>query len=421
MDKTAISDRRGARLAGAPGRARHKGRAGSSGPQPVFTAPPETALPPLPQARSARLRARHLGILVAFVLLVGLPVAGAAWYLWERAADRYASVTAFSVRSEEVRPAADILGSLSQFSRSSSTDADILYQYIRSQDMVARINAQLDLRARFSRHHARDPVFGFNPEGTLEDLVDYWQRALRIAHDTGTGLIELRVLAFDPYEAQEIAAAVLAESTRRINALSAIAREDATRYAREELELAQERLRGAREALTAFRLRTLIVDPAADIQGQMGLLNTLQAELAQALIALDLLRETVRVSDPRVHQAERQIEVIRARLAEERARFGTAGTGPGGESYAALMGEYERLNLDREFAEMAYHSALSAHDAALADAQRTSRYLAAHIAPTLADSARYPQRLTLLGLTGFFLFLLWAIGALVYYSIRDSR
>ena len=75
------------------------------------------------------------------------------------------------------------------------------------------------------------------------------------------------------------------ESHRRINALSDIAREDTTRYARQELETAKTRLKAAREALTAFRMRSRMVDPAADIQGKMGLLNSLQAQLAQALIA----------------------------------------------------------------------------------------------------------------------------------------
>ncbi len=68
----------------------------------------------------------------------------------------------------------------------------------------------------------------------------------------------------------------------------------------EDLDLALERLKAAREALTAFRLANQIVDPNADIQGQMGLLNTLQAQQAEALIEFDLLR------------ADRQRATIRA-------------------------------------------------------------------------------------------------------------
>jgi capsular polysaccharide transport system permease protein len=79
------------------------------------------------------------------------------------------------------------------------------------------------------------------------------------------------------------------------------------------------------------------------------------------------------------------------------------------------------LNVDREFAEAAYLAARSSYDTALAKAQRQSRYLAAHVRPTLAETARYPERLQsallLLGL----LLAGWGITILVYYSVRDRR
>src|SRR5690606_13970348 len=116
--------------------------------------------------------------------------------------------------------------------------------------------------------------------------------------------------AFDPASARAIAEAIYAESSGMINALSASARADATRYAAEDLDLAVERLKQAREALTAFRVANQIVDLTADLQGQMGLLNTLQAQLAEALIDMDLMVSTTREDDPRLQQAQRRIAVI---------------------------------------------------------------------------------------------------------------
>jgi capsular polysaccharide transport system permease protein len=211
------------------------------------------------------------------------------------------------------------------------------------------------------------------------------------------------------------------ESTLVINALSEDARADATGQAREERDLAFARLRDARQAVTAFRLRTQIVDIESDLQGQMGLLNTLQAQLANTLIELDLQRETAPQGDPRVRQAERRIEVIEARIAAERAKFGEGGQGPGGEDYARIAAEFERLTVEREFAESTYRSALAAYEGALSSAQRQSRYLAVHIRPTLAERALYPQRVILCALVGFFLLVFWSMTMLVYYSVRDRK
>lgn len=376
-----------------------------------------------PLAKPARSKRRHWGLLSAFVIMVLLPVAAAIWYLNERAVDQYASTIGFTVRSEDAASAADLLGGLgaSFGGGSGSDDSDILYEFIRSQAMVAAINDKMDLRSIYSRHVEADPIFGFNPDGTIEDLTEYWQRMVRISYDSGSGLMELRALAFDPREAQQVAEAIYAESTAMINNLSAIAREDATRYARQDLDLSIERLKEAREALTAFRIATQIVDPEADVQGQVGLLNTLQAQLAEALIELDVLSGSTRAGDPRIDQAQSRVNVIQARIAEERRKFGSGGLEEGDESYAATIAEFERLAIDREIAEQSYAASLGAFDVALAEANRQSRYLAAYIQPTLAERAEFPQRPLIVILVGLFAFLTWAIIALVFYALRDRR
>ncbi|MDR5654440.1 sugar transporter [Ruixingdingia sedimenti] len=367
------------------------------------------------------MRPRHWGIAASFLLAVVAPMLCIAFYLWVVAVDQYASTVGFSVRKEEFQSPLELLGGVGQLSGSSSSDTDILYKFVRSQELVSKIDAALDLRRIYARAWPEDPVFAYDPSGTIEDLLSYWDRAVKVYYDSGTGLLTLRVLAFTPEEAQKIAQAIFDESSRMINALSMIAREDATRYAKEELDRAVGRLTLTRQQMTEFRLRTQIVDPSADIQGQMGLLNTLQGQLAEALIELDLVRETAREGDPRILQAERRIDVIQKRIDDERRKFGVGGKGPGGEDYATLVAEFERLAVEQHFAEEAYRGAMASYDAAVADAQRKSRYLAAHINPTLAERAQYPERLIILGIAGFFLLTFWATGVLVYYSVRDRR
>ncbi len=393
-------------------------------PKPAAKAPPPAKKPhqKRPTAKPARARKRHWGFLMAFLVMVTVPVGGAAWYLYTKAADQYATTLGFTVRSEDTSGAGDLFGTLgSTFGSSTSTrDTDILYEFIRSQEMVALIDARVDLRRIYAAKVEDDPLFGFEGRGTIEDLTAYWQRMVRISYDAGSGLMELRVLAFSPEDAVRIAEAIEEESGRMINALSAQARSDATRFAREELELAEERLRDARAALTAFRVENQIVDVSADIQGQMGLLNTLQTQLATALIEYDLLAQTSREGDSRLLQAQRRIDVIESRIEEERRKFG-AGTAAGQGGYAGTVAEFERLTVNQEFAEQAYLAALTSYDNARAEANRQSLYLAAYIQPTLAERAEFPQRLAIITVVSIFAFLSWSILALVYYSLRDSR
>jgi len=382
---------------------------------------PGLAAPVRRPVAAARPRPRHFFLLVSFALCTLLPLSILALYLWGRAADQYASYLGFSVRTEESSSAIELLGGITDLSTGSSSDTDILYSYLTSQELVRRIDDEVDLRAIWSRvSRFQDPLFAFDPDGTIEDLQAHWERKVSIIYDSGTGLIDLRILAFDPQDARAISEALLAECTKMINALSDIAREDAIKYAREELEVSVERLKVARRTLTEFRNRTQIVDPSIDTQNQMGLLVTLQQQQAESLIELDLLRATARSDDPRITQAERRVRVIEDRIQAERRKLGIGNTSDSeGDEFATLVGEYEGLIVDREFAETAYTSALAGFDAAQAEARKQSRYLAPHIRPTLAEKAEFPERMNIFILTAVFLLFAWAIMSLVFYSLRD--
>lgn len=376
-----------------------------------------------PVASPATLKTRHYGMFIAFLIMVVSPVAISTYYLYAHAQDQYASTVGFTVRSEDISSSADLLSGLAGplTGGSSSPDTDILYEFMRSSDLVRRVDEKLDLHTLYSRNRGTDPLFTLPPNGTIEDLTEYWQRMVRVAYDSSSKLLELRVLAFDADDAKNIADTVIVESTIMINGLNDISRSDATRYASEDLDIAVERLKSARESITAFRLANQIVDVEADIQGQMGLLNTLQAQQAEALIELDLLSESVRDGDPRLEQAQRRLAVINGRVDEERRKFGAGVVGLGGADYATTISEFERLSVDREFAEVAYATALSSFDAAKAEANRQSQYLAAYAKPTRAEKAEYPQRALLLAGVFLFSFLIWVISSLIYYSLHERR
>lgn len=386
--------------------------------------PPPTgavAQAPRPTVSPARARHRHVAVVVSFLLAVVLPGIVAAVYLTVFAADQYASKVGFAVRREDAGSALELLGGLTQVSGSSSSDTDILFEFIRSQKLVSDMNEAVDLYAIWSRPK-NDPLFTLAPDATLEELVEHWNKMVRLSFGRGSGLLEVEVRAFDPADAQRIAQTLFDMSAQKINELSAIAREDAIRYRRSELDDAVERLKAAREKMTRFRNDNQFIDPGQALTGQTGLLNNLQNQQAAAMIDIDMLREISQKGDPRLVQAERKLGVIENRIAAERQKLGLGGeVEDGSKALADIVGEFEGLTVDREFAERAYVSALTAYDTAMAESQRKTRYLAAYMQPTLAQSPEYPHRRTIWALLMTLLFTGWAIVVLVAYSLRDRR
>lgn len=389
---------------------------------PAARAVPSNPLPQAPvkpTASTARLKLRHAGLAASFLAIVLLPVLVTAWYLYARAEDQYASYMGFTVRSEAGTTASELLGGLSSLVGTTSntgSDTDILYKFIHSHDLVQRIDDRLDLRAIWSKPE-NDPVFAYTGNDSLEDLLAEWDRKVRVYYDAG--MIDLRVVAFEPQDAQAITKAIHDESTVLVNQLNDVAREDALRYARHDLDEALERLRHARQAMTEFRNRHQLVDPTADVAGQVGVVSTLQTQLAEQLVALGLLQANAQENDPRIAQTQLRIDVIRDQIAAERQKFGSETAT--GEALSTVVGQFESLTVDREFAERTYIAALAAYDVARAEAARQTRYLAAYIQPTLAQDSEFPKRPKLLFTMGGFLLLIWVVGVLTFYSLRDRR
>ena len=395
-------------------------------PVPQPGPPPATVRPAVPAAPAAlrfRFRFRHLVLGLSFLVCVALPIAATVLYLYTRAADQYHSETAFSVRSAEVgaSAAAGILGALTMVGGGSATDTDILFDYIRSQEMVQAVDARLDLRTIYNRAHdetgRRDVVFALGEAPSVEELTAYWKRMVKVDLDTQGGILHVRANAFTPEDATAIASAILAESSALVNRLSEQAREDAVRFAREELAETEAKLRAQRAKIADFRRENRLVDPGADVAGQMGLLSALQGELARAMVERDQLLSFVGPDDQRVIQAERRIDAIETRIDAERSTLGAEGAGT---TLTDVVGGYEALKVDLEFAQAAYTQALAAETAARAEARRQSRYLAPHVTPTAAEEALYPRRALLAGLALLFLTLGWGILMLVYYNVRDG-
>ena len=371
-------------------------------------------------ADPASLKWRHRAIGLSFILVVILPVAFAAAYLWWVAKDQYQSTVAFSVQTEELQTTSSLFSGLSRLAgaSSSASDQEILYQYIRSQDLVADLDRQIDLRTIYSRNWPADPLFSFDPSGRIEDLHRFWLRNVRIAQDS-SGLMTVEVKAPTALEAQSLNSAVFDLASVLINRIAIATRDDVLRYSRDELTRAEARLTQARQEMTAFRLRSQIVDPTVDLQGQMGILNGLQSRLVDTLIELNSLN--VSETDPRRLRLLQSRDSIEGLIDDERRKFGEGGKGPGGEDYATLFSEYERLLANLQFAEGTYQATMASYDSILGSAARQSRYLVAHIRPTIAERALFPQRLKLTAIVFGFGLLIWALGVLVYYSVRDRR
>ncbi|MEL7466004.1 MAG: sugar transporter [Pseudomonadota bacterium] len=376
-----------------------------------------------PAPRPARFRLRHFLVAFSFLLIVVAPAVLAIGYLYTKAADQYHSIVSFSVHSEETPSMDSIFGAFTQSTPNAAADTDILFDFIRSQQIVEDLRTTTDLVTIFNRPE-EDPFFTLGEDPSVEELHSYWEWMVSIAYDRGTGIIEAEVRAFTPEDAQAIGAAIVERSGELINTLSQETRLDTIRFAEADLREAENRLKDIRLKLQEFRNQEQIVDPTAALEQRMGLQNALEQQLATQLIERDLLVGVAQPGDSRLVQLDRRIEALYARIDLERAKLGSGGSGAGSEEQSRMaetFGRYEELLADREFAEQAYSAVLASYEQARADARRKHRYLLNHVGPTRAEEALYPSRWMLSTMIIVALVSIWLIVVMIGFNMKDRR
>jgi len=360
-----------------------------------------------------------LGRMHWFALLVLLPTLLVGTYYVIIAADLYESEARYLVRG---RAAPSVPGAAAGFMgggaaaalRSGADEMRAVNDFILSNDAVSGLRRQLDLVSIWRRPEADILAQLWWSEPEAERLRRYYRRRVTVAFDIETNIATLRVQAFRPGDARDIAEQLLLLSESLVNRFSARTAADGIRAAREEVEIAETRVVAARTALTTFREREQALDPAREAVAALEGITRLEAALSQSRAEMQERRAFMRPDNPQMQVLTNRIAALIAQIAVERARLTQ-----GDENITQRLSTFERLQLEREFADRQLVSATSSLENARADAQRQQIFLLRVVEPNLAERALYPL--------GFFttmsvliaLSLVFAIGWLMVAGARE--
>lgn len=374
--------------------------------------------PPAVRERKPRKRLRRLvrKLNALFLISVVLPTALAVWYYGVFASDVYLSEARFLVRSPQ-RQQTSGLGALLQgtaFSRAQD-DTYSVHDFIRSRDALREIDERVGFRDAYSRKSidAVNRFPGLYPDESFEALHRYYQKQVSIQYDSVSSISILEVRAFTADEAQRINEMLLEMGERLVNNMNERSRRDLIDVAEREVSVAEARSKDAAASLATFRSGRAVFDPS--VQGAMQLQGV--AKLNEELLAAEAqLAQIRRVSpqNPQIGSLRNRVEGLRQAISEEKARvLGSSG------GLVAQSPEYDRLVLEKTFADRQLATALAALDTARAEAQRKQLYLERLVQPHLPDYAVEPRRIRSV-LTVFVLGLVaWGVLSLVVSGVRE--
>lgn len=354
-----------------------------------------------------------------FLLTVVLPTLLATVYFGLIASDVYISESRFVVRSPE-RQAVTGLGALLKgagFSRSQD-DTYTVHEFMRSRDALTKINAQLSLAKAYGSSNV-DPFSRFNGLGlddSYEALYRYYQNHIVIDLDSASSISGLKVSAFKAEDAHRINLLLLEMGESLINQLNERGRQDMIRFATSEVAIAEQKAKAAGLALSGYRNDQTVFDPERQSALQLQLISKLQDELIATKTQLDQVR-TFTPENPQIPALQKRAASLQAEMDLQMAKV----AGSGGTSLTNKTAEFERLSLDRSFAEKQLGGALASLEQARNDAQRKQLYLERIVQPNTPDVAVEPRRLRGI-LTTFILGLIcWGILTILVAGVREHR
>lgn len=368
-------------------------------------------------------------LLISILTCVAFPTVVAALFYLLMASDRFVSEAHFAIRNSESQTI-DALGMLTGLPSSQIvSDSYIVADFVGSRDMVEELERRLPLRAIFANG---DFFSRLGSEVSLENLVEYWQDRVDVYFDPAKSTVSVEVQAFTAPDADRIAREIIEIVKNLVNDLSAAARRDAVQFAASEVARAELRVRGAREDILQFRVAHKELDPAQSAEAILGIAAQLEAERSKLSSELASLTgylsddaPSVQILKSRIDALAGEISRIQGQISDgtqsgtAAAQSATAEGAPPADAMATVIGEYQELALNQEFAEKAYTAAMVSLENARAEANRSQAYLAMFGQPSVAQEASYPKRWMNISVVFILASILWAIGALGVLTIRD--
>jgi capsular polysaccharide transport system permease protein len=361
---------------------------------------------------------RLKGINSLFLLIVVLPTVLACLYFGVFASDVFISESRFVVRSPQKQSTTG-LGAILQgagFTRSQD-DTYTVNDYILSRDALQQLEQSFQLsKAYGSVHVDRISRFaGIDPDNSFEAFHRYYQKHVNLVVDGVSSITVLRTSAFAAADAHRMNEKLLELSEKLINQLNERGRQDMIKFAASEVAAAEQTAKAATMAVSQFRTQKGVFDPERQSTLQLQLVSKLQDELIATKTQLAQVREIAR-DNPQISSLQKKLDTLQAEISAETAKVA------GGErSLSSKSADFERLSLERAFADKQLATALTSLEQAKNEAQRKQLYLERIVQPNLPDMAVEPRRLRSILATFVLGMVAWGVISMLVAGVREHR
>jgi capsular polysaccharide transport system permease protein len=350
-----------------------------------------------------------------YTYLVILPTLIAAAYYALIAAPQYLSEAHFIVLGAPTQSKGE--GSLSQMMSGGGGDTNTLavIDFMQSREAVEALDREVNLKEIYHKPKL-DFLARLGAEPTMERLYRYLFKRDAMVHlryDFMNFVGTIKVYAFDPVDAHRVADQLLQLGDQLVDRLNKRSVDDALRVARTELQRAEERVVAVGEKLTRFRTQHQELDFTKSAGAALDVIGRLESNLAQAQADLTAASVYMKPDSSKYRELQSQAKALEEQITAQKTRL----TGEGG--VAPEIASYERLQLERGFADQDYQIAARALEQAQLQAQKQQLFLVRTVDARIPQEAEYPRSFIIVLTLFITLTVAYGIGWLILAGVRE--
>lgn len=335
------------------------------------------------------------------------------------AADRYVSNVSLSVKSTDGSSPISLSGieSLVGVASSSTEDIKLLQEYIKSFDMLQKLDEKINLRSLYEKQKI-DLFFRIYSSTSKESYLKYYRDRIHILFDDTTGLLNVAVEGFSPEDARNISAAILEESERFINEISHNIAREQLRFAQGELESAKQKYKDAKNELLAFQNEYGVFDPQSLAKTKAGFITEIELQISKKETELNTMRSYLNDNAPEIVALKAELRAHKEQLEKERRKVASNASQ---DKLNDVVAQFEALYLNLSFAEDVYKTAITAVETTRIEIGRKAKQVVVIQSPYVPDSAAYPNKMYNIITIFVILTLIFGVVRLVRAIIDEHR
>nr|WP_236845377.1 capsule biosynthesis protein [Campylobacter sp. P0078] len=335
------------------------------------------------------------------------------------AADRYVSEVSLTVKSTDGSSQVALSGieSLVGIPSSSTEDIKHLQEYIKSLDMLQKLDEKINLRSLYEKQKI-DLFFRIYSSTSKESYLQYYRNRIHILFDDATGLLNVAVEGFSPEDARTISAAILEECERFINEISHNIAREQLRFAQGELENAKQKYKDAKNELLAFQNQYGIFDPQSLVQTKAGFITDIELQISKKETELNTMRSYLNENAPEILALKAELRAHKEQLEKEKRKVASNASQ---DRLNDVVAQFEALYLNLNFAEDVYKTAIKAVETTRIEIGRKAKQLVVIQSPYEPQSAKYPDKMYNIITIFIILTLIFGIVRLIRAIIDEHR